>query len=147
MNKYLEEHPWVRIGLFVILPSVLILVAIIVVIVVQRRKTSPDYYGPNAPQGVFFFPYIAKRTTDNKYQIVLTTPTGDGSSPTQFTKGYTIMYDPRISSTDSSLTAFASVDEARSFVQSLYDATVVNKAYDTKTAAANTVYSTFANAF
>jgi hypothetical protein len=147
MKQYLKEHPWARISLFVILPSVLIIIAIIVVIVVQRRQTSTDYYGPNVPRGSLVFPYIAQRSTDSKYQIVMTLPSGDGSSATQFTQGYSIMFDPRISSTDSSLTAFATVEDARAFAQSPYNATVVNKAYDAKTAAANTVYNTFTSAF
>ena len=128
--------------------AIMVIILIIVVIVVLamggyfgQGLTKEQRLGPNAPANQKVV--IAQRNDNSKYQVVLSTYSGAGTSSatTTWDQMYYIMFNPATGS-DPTLTVFDTYDAAYNYYNTEYVASPMNKSYSSiSTTALNADYT------
>lgn len=99
-------------------------------------QPASNYVGTTWQYASTTQPFIAKRISDMKWQVIMLV------KPVTLDRKelYYTMYNPKTSTTDPTLTAFATYDDARAYYATAYDSSV--KAYSSiSSATADTVFS------
>lgn len=122
-----HSHWWIAAIVFVIL----IIVTIILLAMAGyfgKGLTEAQRLGPNAPANQKVV--IAQRNDNSKYQVVLSTYSGAGTSASTMTwdQMYYIMFNPATGS-DPTLTVFDTYDAAYNYYNTEYVASPMNKSY------------------
>jgi hypothetical protein len=112
--------------------AIVFIAVIITVSVIYTRQSgsTTDFFGPNRPVGDTF---AATRTDNGKIQVVL-----KGTDNTSFA----VMFNPALGAMSSS-TVFTSVADSVAYLRTPYQATPLNKSYDSQNVAPTSVYSAF----